>query len=163
MPGTPISDREVGKVVALKEGGQSFRSIAKLLGRNSRTVAQAYKRLKIESPDEATIAADLRLTTFTPLAVEVVGETILQSADKRLSYEASRDLLRGRRLYTESVDVKDIGNRPTNDLIQLLNDVLTSIKSNSAIESIETEFSVVSSEIDQTKNLPESPQKDSNE
>lgn len=146
-----MSQREEGKLVALKEGGMSFVQIGKLMKRNRKTLERVYKNLQIKEPDEATLKADERLSQLTPLVPVIYEDTMLNSTDPRLRYEAARDLGRGRRLLTDTVNVNDISAKPTNDLIQLLTDVITSIKSNTAIEATEAEYEVVTNN-DETAN-----------
>lgn len=148
MPAPP-TQREIGQIIALRAGGKSIREIAKLVDRSPRCVNVALKKLDLEDPENSLLQADLHLTRLAPIAAINVSDTMV-NADPRLRYEASRDYLRGRRLYTDSVDVTNYNARPTADLVQLLTDALSSIKSNTAIESTEAEFEVVDNNTETT-------------
>lgn len=157
MPAPP-TQREIGQIVALRAGGKSIREIAKLIDRSPRCVNVALKKLDLDDPENSLLQADVHLTRLAPLAAINVSET-MTGDDPRLKYEASRDYLRGRRLYTDSVDVTNYNARPTADLVQLLTDALNSIKSNTAIESTEAEFEVVENSAETSvKQLPTSDQ-----
>ena len=154
MPGAQLTERETGQIIALRASRHSYREIAKLMNRSKPTIISAVKRMRLEQPDAMLLAADDHMSSLTPIVPIVIGETLTQTDDKRLAYEAARDFARGRRLYTDQVNVNDISQKPTNDLVQLLTDVLQSIKSNTAIESTEAEFTVVTTETPQVEQKP---------
>lgn len=141
--GAILQPTEIGKAIVLRSGKYTIREIAELMGRSKTTIMKALKQAAANGDDR--LEYDKRLQELTPVSINNVGQAML-SENERLRYEASRDHLRGTQYYKEQVNVNDMSARPTADLIQLLTDALSSIKSNTAIESTEVEYEVVTND-----------------